>query len=69
MVLPVQKLGGKHFHLEINHNTNGTTSYYKNKCGFLGCPHVKVTAGGMVIFALLDSGAEISVLSKSCSIV
>jgi hypothetical protein len=65
MVMPVEKLGDKHFDLESNNNVNGMILYYINEGGLPVCPHVNLTVGGKEIFALLDNGAEVSVLSES----
>jgi hypothetical protein len=65
MVIPREKHGDKHFDFKNNNDVNGMILYYINERGLRGCPHVKLTVGGKEIFALLDSGAEISVLSGS----
>jgi hypothetical protein len=39
--------------------------YYINEGNLYGCPHVKLQIGDKEVIAVLDSGADISILSEA----
>jgi hypothetical protein len=52
------------FDVNFIEDPENVTMYFINEVNLRGCPHAKMTTGDKEIIALLDSGAEVSVMSE-----
>jgi hypothetical protein len=50
--------------VEFVGDADNVTVYYINEGNLQGCPHVKIQIGSREIVVLIDSGAEVSVMSE-----
>jgi hypothetical protein len=56
--------GCARFYVNFVEDLGNVTAYFINEVNLWGCPHVKMTIGDKEIIALLNSGAEVSVMSE-----
>jgi hypothetical protein len=52
-------------HEEFECKPDGLIIYFTNEGNLKGCPHVKLLVGNKGVTAIVDSGAEISVVSEN----